>query len=1684
MKVSWKPTRKAAIRTVAVLGVAAIAFVAVFSFRACQPGAPLVEGRAFAATLEPAQADATGVAPDSSFTLSLEQPVSLSAIRSTLTVEPPVDVAVKAADKSGKVYSVTPERSLEPDRVYRFSLALAGPTEPGFSWAFQVKSPFRVTRALPGNTSSGVPLNSAIEIEFSHEGATDPAGFFSLAPFVPGTWERHRRTLVYVPRVALQPATFYTCTVKKGLGLEGSPETLAEDYVFSFETVEAAGGAVRPDFYFWMDTGLVSAFAPTEVPFFTIGYGRYGQDDAPLPKIAVAVYRYRDAARFVAGLQEREEVPFWAYLTRQNWKPTTVGLDRVVEVELEPQQVDYQGYLGLPETLPVGYYLISFKLPPYEAYAWTQITDLSSYLVEADNDTVVWFNSLASGKPVRDVVVRSMSGGAPLGTSASDGVARFATPAEAITHDESKPASGPVPPYYILGQAPDDSEAILDLSPLWNPYDAEWRKADSFWSYLYTDRPLYLPNDEVRFWGVVQPREGGQEVTRVRLELRSGYSCWDGPFGQDGGGADSDATLILAKEVEVRRSTFDGRLTLPNLPPDYYYVQLIVDGVVLTTQGLNVATYTKPAYRLDLVTNKRAVFAGEKVEFGVTAAFFEGTPASELRLKYDLNGAVSESGTLLTDVSGRASLTRTAQGGSDPFILENSCYLQLYAELPESGPIYTGASVRVFEKDVCLRGDAKRLEGGQVQIEVALNKVALDLLNAAEAPRYYGYGYRDYLGEPVAGREVKGQVEEIVWEARERGQYYDFIEKVVKKTYDYTEVRVPQASFTLTTDQAGLATWTFNPQADKSYRVRLTSTDEKGRAIGQELWVYGSSCTDPRYSWYNYNLVAADRDTPKYKLGETVSVVARNGQADLPSRESGYLFVTARQGLETVEVGSGPTYGLTFEERYIPSIEVLGVYFDGRYYNSLGSLLATFDYADRKLDITVNTDKESYGPGDTAVIGVEVRDTQGRPVGAEVNLSLVDEALFQLGGQSADPLAGLYGRMLYGYILQTRGSHYQRGHGGAGAESGEGGEMRRSFLDCALFESLTTGSDGRGTVEVTLPDNLTSWRLTYQAFASNVRAGGGTKAIPVRLPFFVEVAANETYLSGDEPVIQARAYGTALPSGTAVSFSAKLAQLKADGTTEPRDLAAATGKAFKPANITLGALQRGTYELRITGRATLPDGTKAEDGLARKFEVVDTYLRLDRVDYYEVTENLRVAVEPGELATLTFCDAGRGNYLGMLWRLVGGGSRADMKAAAIIAHRLLVEDFGYDAAALTPPPSESGLLACQVDGGVALLPYAGVDLELTAKVAALGGVGFDEEGLLRYLGGVYDAADTSRERFAVALYGLAAMDQPVLLDLERLASEPDLSVKEKLYTSLGLIELGSEEKGRELFDEVLKVYGDRVGSLLRLKVSRDQEEIIAATSLAAVIAAELKLDDKDAFLGYLVDNEPWEELNLLEVARFLQVALPLAPSTEVAFTLQPGGTNVKLKPGETYTCLRMAGDLANLAFSDLQGKVGVCVSYRASADLADTRVGSGEATLSRGYSTAGKATKTFDAGDVVRVTLTYKITAQALEGTYQVVDFLPSGLKAVPRPADIGMDDGKVTWPAEIDGQKIRFNVFLGREVDPKTGQPLPRGTSGTLTYYARIVSLGSFAAEPAVLVHAKTGEIFAVTDKDAIVIR
>jgi hypothetical protein len=1683
IRLTGTPGRRTLIRVGAGFVVVGLVLAGFFAYRQNLPGVSFDDGRALAASLQPSAVDSLGVAPDTTFRLTLAEPLPLSTVKRGLAIDPKVDFTVRSAPSGEeKVYDIIPRTPLEADRVYSVQFTL-NPTaaNPDYSWAYQVRGALRVVGTLPGDRTSGVPVNTGIELDFSHKEVNDPAAYFSISPSVAGKWERHRRTLVFVPTGELKPGTVYTCVVKKGLGAQGTDQTLPEDRVFSFETAPAQPTRGRVSFNVYQSA---TEFSPAECPAVSVGYWVNGGDGS-IPadlRVATRVYRYPSAEAYATALAERDRLPAWASVTRERYQPDTSGLPLALTADLPIRKTDYQSWLALPDPLPPGFYLVTFTAAGSTSSVHLQVTDLSSYTVTAVNDTVLWFNSLASGAPLAGVGIRTATDGIRLGQSGADGVARFPTPA-AMT--APSPAGEPRPSFLAIAEAPNGSKSVVNLSPAWNPFGQERQLLDAYWTYLYTDRPLYLPSDEVRFWGVLQPIDRGTpEIESATVELRGYGGFWEGPFRSP-----SNVGLIASQKVNINRHVFSGGTRLPNLRPGYYTLTLVAQGVNLLSQSFEVATYTKPAYQLTLSADKRAVFIGDPVRFTLEARFFEGTPVSGLPLDYNLYSVQSSpSGTLTTDVEGKAVFDYRPSAAPDPLRLERWDSLNLNADYPESGPIWANAGVRVFEKDVALRSEVSR-RGTEATVRVRLNRVDLSRINTAGGSASSPWdGGQDYVGAPVPGTRVEGTLTEIKWVATETGQYYDFVEKVVRKTYSYHEERLPAGNFAVTTDAGGQATWSFNPAVNKTTLVRLSARDSQGREIAGEVHIAGSDFVGPN-DWYHwYHLTPVGRDEAKYRVGETAELAVKDQDRDAPSRPSGYLFYVARKGLGQVVVKDNPDFSLLFTGDVIPNTNVGGVYFDGRSYNTIYEAPVSFDNRERQLRITVKTDQPSYRPSDKAGITIEVRDAAGAPVDAEVNLCLVDEALYALSGQQADFLRSLYGRVVRSQVMFTRGSHPKVNLGGGGAESGgEGGGERRDFRDLAYFESLRTGADGKATATVSLPDNLTSWRLTYHAFASGVRAGSGNIALPVRLPFFVQLALNETYLSDDQPVIQARAYGAGLPSGSTVSFAGQLVRI--EGAAAAGKVVAefsGSGPAFRPVGLSPGKLVKGSYELKVTGKAAGPNGQELKDTLVQRIEVVDSYLRLDRTDFYTLRDGLRVTAEPGELVTLTFSDQERGTYLAMLWRLVGGGRRVDMKAAALVANRLLRENFAYPREALPEPPDASDLLAFQrPEGGIALLPYGSADLELTAKIAALGkDAGFDQTGLRLFLGRVFDDPSETRERLIVSLYGLAALGDPVLNELQGLARETDLSPKERLYLCLGLAKLGDAERARPILQALLSKEGDQVGPALRLNVSRDPEETIAATSLAAVAAAQLGLPEKDALSAYLLDNVPLEELNHLELSLFLERALPATASEAVSFTLGPEGEVIKLKAGEVHTVYVRAQDLDRLSFSNITGKVGLTVVYRAPLAPAQLKPRPSEASLTRAYLVNDVPGRVFKAGGLVKVTLNYRLTASAPGGPYQIVDFLPSGLKAVPNPWQYGVQDNKVNWPSEVDGQKVSFNVYDDRgERDPKTGL-FKREIGGQVVYYARVVSLGWYGSDRAVLQHVKSGEIFAITGRETVDIR
>lgn len=215
------------------------------------------------------------------------------------------------------------------------------------------------------------------------------------------------------------------------------------------------------------------------------------------------------------------------------------------------------------------------------------------------------------------------------------------------------------------------------------------------------------------------------------------------------------------------------------------------------------------------------------------------------------------------------------------------------------------------------------------------------------------------------------------------------------------------------------------------------------------------------------------------------------------------------------------------------------MYFDGRVYREARERALRFDPKERELKVRISTDQPEYRPGDTVKVAVAVTDQGGRPVRAQVNLNLVDEALYALQKQQVNLLGQLYGESVTSGVLRTRASHFVS-EAGSGAEKGGGGGARKDFQDTIYFATVATDEQGQATATFRVPDNLTSWRLIWHALApASMGAAHGTAAVKVRLPFFVDLVLNETYLAGDKPVLTLRSYGTPLQGGQTVRYAVR-----------------------------------------------------------------------------------------------------------------------------------------------------------------------------------------------------------------------------------------------------------------------------------------------------------------------------------------------------------------------------------------------------------------------------------------------------------------------------------------------------------------------------------------------------------------
>ena len=1622
----------------------------------------------FSVVPEKEKEDETGVALDSGFILTAQESITLDYVKANVSLrngEP-----LKAVQTPDGSFLLKPAQPLEQNKIYFIDIKTpAGQT---VSFAFQTTRDFSVLGSLPENMSSNVPVDTGIELYFSYPDIKDIAKYFEISPKVEGRFETDGYTTVFIPK-KLEEKTIYTVTVKKGLAY-GKGAVLQNDYTFSFETSANINSTANPSpgsLYVSSDWFEFGSMEKPAIPFEL-----YLNSRAPSAELTLKVFQFKTPDEFVKALREKEKSPSWAPFAAEKNKLKTDSLDKVLEFKQTFDLTKWQSkYMMFPETIKEGFYLIELSNEDLSAQAFLQITDVLSYIVGDKDSTLLWLNNLKSGLPEKSAQVSYYDGGENLQTN-TDGLVKLSNPKKTDTENIA------ARDLYKVKTA-DGRLSVLNAGYSYQPYENNGNEG-LYWRYIQTDRTLYKPNDNVAFWGYIKSRTDGSVPDKVTVELANGAYRY--PVKINGGRyipflSNPLDTLTL----EANNGFYEGNIKLPALDPGSYTITVKDGDTVLSRTYFSVENYVKPQYQLEISSDKKAVFVGDKIKFTIKASFFDGTPVSNVPLNYSIDTySNTVNGKGVTDLNGALDVEYTPDYNSD---MQGDFYYTLHAsaQFPETGEISEYYNFRVFANDITFQANGE-IDGSKGTLDLTAHRVKLDSLNDEDPQN------DDYLGNPAAAQSFKVNLYQIIWEKTEVGEEYDAINKVVRKLYEYREKSTPAGHTTLTTDKEGKAQYKFSADMIEAgfCKAEITTKDHKGRTMKRTVRLYAKGGTAyPRD--YEYYTLKADKE--RYKTGETVTAqVMKNDQQPLKNMRT--LFVQARNGIQHYQVNSQPAFSGAFPGNYAPNYYLNGIVFNGKSYIETTRAIA-YDYNEKKLDLDVRTDKSSYKPGETMTVSVKAADINGKAVPAMVNISLVDEALLKLSGQDLNPLTELYswipdglishygypvvirsaraGGALYGSTVNDMANSAEMKaaeseapaamptEAPAGAMDGGAAPVRSDFKDTALFKTIQLDENGFGTYTFKLPDNITSFSLAAAAVSSDLHAGSDIQSAKVSMPFFINDSLSLDYLKGDKPYVGLTAYGESLAENEDVSFEITVREL-------PDFKQTASAKAFERVYLPLPeALSEGSYTLVMTARSK----TGKSDSLSRTITVYPSYRTIETATVKDLAKGLKMDAGESGITTLIFSDAGKARLLHSLLSLSWDfGKRLDQKLVADSAGTLL-EEVLKNESYKKPEIKIDTASYKNDDGGYGILPYAQSDPEFTALITGLMKNAADVNSLKLYF---YEVMASGNTVPASALYALAVLNEPVLLDLDRTAAVQNLSTTDYIFLGLAYEALGDLSKAQELYENRVAPQLERKNPYIRIKVRDGNTDVsYKETALAAVLASGVNSPDAEKLYAYTENNSSKTQYIGVEKILYLQHEITKLSDTPASFEYRMGGKTYTagLEGGRCEILKIPSVNIGQFEVLSVTGDISVLSLYTAAFAKTDNDAG---ITMTRKYYDAatGKETSVFQANDLVKVEISYNIDKTAIDNTYEISDYAPAGLKPLDNPWSHGIRDAHGWYYRQFDGQKVTFVV--GKNSDENAPKPL--------VYYARVASPGTYIAEGTVA-QGSIVKSSIVTAKDAKIV-
>ncbi|MFZ1752101.1 MAG: alpha-2-macroglobulin family protein, partial [Caldilineaceae bacterium] len=811
------------------------------------------------------------------------------------------------------------------------------------------------------------------------------------------------------------------------------------------------------------------------------------------------------------------------------------------------------------------------RVRDYTSYHWVQVTQIGLDAFFDSGEVVAWANSLSDGAPLADVEISLWPDGKS-GTTDANGIVKLALPAPdqqgatlLMARKDGDSAFIPQNSYYYSERdgwqaSPASTEAryyVFDDRQMYRPEETVSIKG---WIRAITpgvtgDVELLSQSAATSIdWVVTDPV--GNEIGKGNAPLT------------ELGGFDFQFDLpenVNLGYAQVQLTAMGGELQYSGNRGTYYH-------------SFQIQEFRRPEFEVTASVDEGPFFVGGSATATVAAAYFAGGPLPGADTSWSVRASSGSYqppnwngftfGTWIPwwrSRGGGSELGSTTFESRTDAAGEHNLRID-FAPSDPPGPVVLDASATVFDVNrqgwsaatsilvhpadryVGLRSDRYFVERGDpLPVEIAVT---------------------DLDGNVDVEHEVNVRAALLDWEYK-NGDWQQVEVDVQECTVRTTAAADPDDAST------EFATCTFETTQGGQLQITASISDAEGRKNQSQItrWIGGGRGPVARtVEQEEVQLIPSGETFQPGDVAELLVQAPFFPAEGLVTLRRGGLVSTERFTMD------GPTHvvKVPIEDSYIPEIRVqvdlVGAAervddegnpltdVPSRPAYAMGSLTLSVPPISRQLTVEAVPQENRLEPGGQTTLDLVVNDASGAPVAnAELAVVVVDESILALTGyQLIDPISVFYtGRgdgvfdihnranlLLVSPEMLQQAAPQALGMGGgadmmrssatampaaapamemaaadSGAEAKQAGQpirMRANFDPLALFApTVNTDADGKASVEVTVPDNLTRYRVMVVAVGDGKYFGSGEASVTARLPLMVRPSAPRFLNFGD-----------------------------------------------------------------------------------------------------------------------------------------------------------------------------------------------------------------------------------------------------------------------------------------------------------------------------------------------------------------------------------------------------------------------------------------------------------------------------------------------------------------------------------------------------------------------------------------